>query len=222
MAVMNVWGRLNNGSDLDFTCLGGDVWEVTVAFSTPDGVYVAEIWASDTANNVSYTMAVVHIITGKVTCLRFIDNSKDYLKLIENEKELLKLVKAEIEPLKLVKDKPMRLKFLGKKYSCHYLRPKPCSGGITVDNEKCIRFLLGEKGPLRFEAISDDGGDFVIDNASYVLYRYNSILEEGPMLIAGHELSFVFEPQERGYYVLEVHYTVGSYDEVQRWEINVD
>lgn len=188
MAVVNVWGKLNNGSEVNFARIGDDVWEVTVAFESPDGRYVAEVWANDTAGNVAYTMAIVYIVSGKVTCL----------------------------------------KFVGNKFKCRYICPKNCLGETAVTdknkdkNKKPLRFLLGEKHPLYFEAFTEDGTDFVIGTASYILYRYNSVIEEGPMKIDDHKLSFVFEPKERGYYVLDAHYTVGSYSEVERWEIDVD
>lgn len=183
MAVERVWGRLNNGVSVDFTQVTNNVWEVTLGENSPDGRYVAEVWASDHAGNVAYKMAVIWVVSGKVTCLRFIEN----------------------------------------KYSCRFICPVNCGiGEITMSGKKYIKFLLGEKRPLEFEAYTTDGSDFVIDEAKYTIYRYNSIIEEGDMKVDGHILSYLFAPKERGYYVFDVSYTVGSVVEVKRFEINVD
>lgn len=182
MTVKEVWGKLNNGSEVDFTNMGNDIWEVTVGVDTPDGRYVAEVWVSDFAGNISYRMAIVEVTGGKVTCLRFIEN----------------------------------------KYSCRYICPINCVGEITMGGKTYIKFLLGEKRPLEFEAYTTDGSDFVISDARYTVYRYNQVIDSGPMMIDGHVLSHLFAPKERGYYVFDVTYEVGDIVEIKRFDINVD
>lgn len=183
MAVKDVWGKLNNGSEVFFDRKDIKTWEVTVGTDTPDGHYVAEVWASDYAGNIAYKMAVVWIKSGKVTCLRFIED----------------------------------------KYSCRYICPAKCEkGGVTMSDDKSIRYLLGEKRILEFEAYAEDGTDFIIDDATYTVYRYNRVIDSGIMNIDGHKLSHMFIPSERGYYLFEISYKVGKIVKMYRFNINVD
>lgn len=85
-----------------------------------------------------------------------------------------------------------------------------------------IKFLLGESRPLEFEVTYADGSDFVISEAKYELWKDNERIEEGHMLIVEHILSHVFTPEERGFYMFELSYTVGSTTKKARYHINVD
>lgn len=123
----------------------------------------------------------------------------------------------------VTKGKVTCLRFIEHKYKCRYVCPINCkTGGTTMTEDKHIKYILGERLPLEFEAYATDGGDFVISNATYKLWRYNKVIDEGPMEIDGHKLSHLFAPDKPGYYLFEVSYSVGAYVEITRFHIDVD
>lgn len=85
-----------------------------------------------------------------------------------------------------------------------------------------IKFLLGESRPLEFEITHQDGLEFIINKATYSVYKGNELIETGDMDICDHIVSHVFTPQDRGYYLFELSYTIGPTTRVARYHINVD
>lgn len=85
-----------------------------------------------------------------------------------------------------------------------------------------IDFILGESRPLEFEIIHQNGDEFIIREAKFELYKDDVIVDSGDMDIDGHLISYIFEPEERGYYLLEFSYIIGPTTRKARYKIKVN
>lgn len=85
-----------------------------------------------------------------------------------------------------------------------------------------INFLLGESRQLKFEISNVQNPNFVIASATYEILKDNEEVSSGNMDINGHILITTFTPESRGYYWLELAYTIGPDTVKARFKINVD
>lgn len=75
--VVRVYGSVN-GSDVIFTPLGDDLWDVTVP-KLPGGEYVCDLYAEDDAGNIGYAATILFIVNAKhiITEIRWLRFSAD-------------------------------------------------------------------------------------------------------------------------------------------------
>lgn len=85
-----------------------------------------------------------------------------------------------------------------------------------------IKFLLGESKALEFEITHANDEYFIIQKATYELYKGDVIIEQGDMVITDRILSIVFTPEERGFYMLKFMYTIGNGVRGAQYHIDVD
>lgn len=71
MAISRVWGTCN-GSDVIFSLVSGNTYQVAVP-ATTDNIYYVEIWAEDDAGNTAYvaTMSVSYDIRNLCSAVKF-------------------------------------------------------------------------------------------------------------------------------------------------------
>lgn len=75
--VIRVYGSVN-GSDVVFTSLGDDLWDVAVP-KLPGGEYVCDLYAEDDAGNIGYAATILFIVNAKhiITEIRWLRFSAD-------------------------------------------------------------------------------------------------------------------------------------------------
>lgn len=117
MAVVDVWADIN-GQTCNASCSGGDVWVITAPSDCPDGYYTCGFWAKDDAGNIAYTTAILWVLDGKLTCIKWVED-KYRVKLLNQEY----IVKVEIPKYSAVLMKNLySSQVLADAYSCHYVR----------------------------------------------------------------------------------------------------
>lgn len=75
--VVRVYGSVN-GSDIIFSPLGDDLWDVVVP-KLPGGEYVCDLYAEDDAGNIGYAATILFIVNAKhiITEIRWLRLSAD-------------------------------------------------------------------------------------------------------------------------------------------------
>lgn len=91
-----------------------------------------------------------------------------------------------------------------------------CNKGVSIN------FELGEGKPLKFKATGPTSDDFVISTATYEIKHYDDVIEQGEMLINGHEISMFWIAAERGKFDLYINFTVADSQRIKHFLINVD
>lgn len=89
-------------------------------------------------------------------------------------------------------------------------------------NDVSIKFLLGEKRPLKFSATYPNYPDFVIDSARYEVYSKGNEISEGTMSIDVHNVTMTYEATERGFFDLYIELEIGGAIRKKHFLINVD
>ena len=85
-----------------------------------------------------------------------------------------------------------------------------------------IKFMLGESRSLEFEISHKDNVQFIISDAKYELYKNNELIKEEDLFITENIVSLIFTPEERGFYLLKILYTIGGRTRGAQYHIDVD
>lgn len=93
-----------------------------------------------------------------------------------------------------------------------------CSSAKDVS----IRFTLGEVRPLKFKASYPNHPEFTIPSATYEVWRYNKMIDNGDLTVDGHELTMYWEATQRGFFDLYISIKVADSNRVKHFLINVD
>lgn len=197
MAVVDVWAEAN-GQPCTLYRVNGDLWTFNAPSDCTDGVYSCSFWALDDAGNIGFKTATLWIYDGKLTDIEWIRDDLCLKYLNYRYGTLYK------EPLYSMRAIPYN-------YSCCF------SGRVNM-----INFLIGESRALEFEITHRKDEAFEIRDAKYELYKNNELVEEGDMIISGTVLSHIFSPEERGFYLFKILYTVGEETRAGQYHINVD
>ncbi|MBR4844922.1 MAG: Ig-like domain-containing protein [Bacteroidaceae bacterium] len=73
MAVVEVLAEIN-GSRCMLENTSGNIWSIVAPSYCPNGNYVCAFWAKDEAGNIAYKTAILWIVDGRLTCIKWIED----------------------------------------------------------------------------------------------------------------------------------------------------
>lgn len=94
--------------------------------------------------------------------------------------------------------------------------------GCSSRSDVSIRFLLGEKRPLKFTTTYPEFPEFIISSAKYEIYSKGNKVLEGDMSIDVHDVGMTYEASERGYFDLYIILEIGGAIRKKHFLIDVD
>lgn len=81
---------------------------------------------------------------------------------------------------------------------------------VGGDGLEEIRMLLGERRRLTLVVTIGESSEFEISNATYLLQRGETEMENGAAVVDGHDIYVYLEPKEAGCFRLTVTFSVGG------------
>lgn len=80
--------------------------------------------------------------------------------------------------------------------------------------------ILGERAELRFR-VESMNGEISVSKAEFVAYLDDVIQDSGIVTVTDNILSFIFEPQHAGFYLIQITYEVGVERRIARFTVEV-
>lgn len=84
-----------------------------------------------------------------------------------------------------------------------------------------LSMYVGERRKVIISVTIKDVDDFYIENARYELLLANRVVDEGTLLVDGHEMSLMVAPTETGVYTLVAYFSVANEDIIRTHTISV-
>ena len=166
MAVKDVWGLINGVTKVTFKRRQETVWTVEIPDNMDDGVYIAEIWASDYAGNIAYRLARLYVYDAKFTCIEWIEDkySCHYIRnatCIKGDDRMIRYLLGETRPLEFEVKYTENKDFTISSATYELLRNNEVveSGELEINGHKLsYYFTPQERGFYLFEVTYKVGG----------------------------------------------------------------
>lgn len=94
MTILQVWGKVDS-NDVICSPVNDKDWTVIVPPDLNDGCYICEFWALSNNGLVGYRSAVLWIVDGRLTCIKWLDETF-YIQYVPNDYDTQETSDSEI------------------------------------------------------------------------------------------------------------------------------